>query len=261
MREKGQTEVEKTLKTPVFSRGVEILTEKIQFLYGHSHELRCKILENHLGGYATEIKNTYTNRSPLGHYFLLPNEIFTLGLNPGELSVYTYLISCEDRKTHQCWPSIGRISQHTGMSASTVAKYLRQLEDKRLIDVEPTKVQTKDGKIRNGTLIFTIRPIQEAVNYKLERELAGLPEPKRPRKGDKTQTRPCVALCAILGARWGNDTSETGYPPCWSRVGQLWASLAKPGQPRFENSPAFSRRGKVGRETEQKREKPVCDPV
>ena len=32
MREKGQTEVAKTLETPVFSRGIEILTEKIQFL-------------------------------------------------------------------------------------------------------------------------------------------------------------------------------------------------------------------------------------
>ena len=30
MREKGQTEVAKTLETPVFSRGREILTEKIQ---------------------------------------------------------------------------------------------------------------------------------------------------------------------------------------------------------------------------------------
>lgn len=29
MREKGQTEVAKTLETPVFSRGIEILTEKI----------------------------------------------------------------------------------------------------------------------------------------------------------------------------------------------------------------------------------------
>lgn len=31
MREKGQTEVAKTLGTPVFSRGIEILTEKIKF--------------------------------------------------------------------------------------------------------------------------------------------------------------------------------------------------------------------------------------
>ena len=31
MREKGQTEVAKTLETPVFSRGIEILTEKSKF--------------------------------------------------------------------------------------------------------------------------------------------------------------------------------------------------------------------------------------
>ncbi|MFR6278655.1 MAG: helix-turn-helix domain-containing protein [Acutalibacter sp.] len=135
-----------------------------------------------MGGNATEIKNTYTNRSPLGHYFLLPNEIFTQGLIPGKLSVYAYLIFCEDRKTHQCWPSIGRISQHTGMSANTVAKYVRQLGEKCLIDVEPTKVRTKTGEVRNGTLRFTIRPIQEAVNYKLEKDLAAMPDPKRTKK-------------------------------------------------------------------------------
>ena len=119
--------------------------------------------------------------SPLGRYFLLPNEIFTLGLTPGELSVYAYLIFCEDRETHQCWPSIGRICQHTGMSANTVAKYIRQLEERQLIDVEPTKVRTKSGEVRNGTLQFTVRPIQEAVNYHLERQLAGLP-PRKSRK-------------------------------------------------------------------------------
>ena len=139
-------------------------------------------MKNHQGGNATEFENTYTKRSPLGHYFLLPNEIFTLGFSPGEMTAYAYLIFCEDRKTHQCWPSIGRISQHTGMSANTVAKHIRQLEEKRLIDVEPTKVRTKTGEVRNGTLLFTIRPIQEAVNYKLERDLAVLPGQKRSKK-------------------------------------------------------------------------------
>jgi len=139
-------------------------------------------LKNHRGGNATEIKNTYTKRSPLGHYFLLPNGIFTLGLSPGELSVYAYLMFCEDRETHQCWPSIGRICQHTGMSANTVAKYIKQLEEKRLIDTEPTKVKTKAGLVQNGNLLYTIRPIQEAVNYRLEKDLSSLPEPKRSRK-------------------------------------------------------------------------------
>ena len=32
MREKGQTEAAKTLETPVFSRGIEILTEKEKFV-------------------------------------------------------------------------------------------------------------------------------------------------------------------------------------------------------------------------------------
>ena len=139
-------------------------------------------MKNHRGGNATEFQNTYTKRSPLGHYFLLPNEIFTLGLTPGELSIYAYLMFCEDRETHQYWPSIGKICQHTGMSANTVAKYIRQLEEKQLINVEPTKVRTKEGMVRNGTLQFTIRPIQEAVNYKLEKDLSALPNPKRTRK-------------------------------------------------------------------------------
>ena len=143
---------------------------------------RSRIVKNHQGGNATEIGNTYTNRSPLGHYFLLPNEIFTLGLTPGELSVYAYLMFCEDRETHQCWPSIGKICQHTGMSANTVAKYIKQLEERQLIDVEPTKVRMKSGEVRNGTLQFTIRPIQEAVNYHLERQLAGLPQKKHTKK-------------------------------------------------------------------------------
>ena len=40
-----------------------------------------------------------------GTYFSLPDEIFLLGLNAGELAVYSYLKRCEDRKTHQCWPN------------------------------------------------------------------------------------------------------------------------------------------------------------
>lgn len=46
MREKGQTEVAKTLETPVFSRGIEILTEKGEFFIaflrpGKGEKHRC----------------------------------------------------------------------------------------------------------------------------------------------------------------------------------------------------------------------------
>ena len=42
MREKGQTEVAKTLETPVFSRGIEILTEKYQFFIIPTKDIRDK---------------------------------------------------------------------------------------------------------------------------------------------------------------------------------------------------------------------------
>ena len=118
----------------------------------------------------------------MGHYFLLPNEIFTLGLSPGELSVYAYLIFCEDRETHLCYPSFRKIGERTGMSPNTVRKYITQLKDKRLIETLPTTVWTLDGTARNGTLLYTILPIHEAVNYCLERQLAGMPVRKPGRK-------------------------------------------------------------------------------
>ena len=40
MREKGQTEVAKTLETPVFSRGIEILTEKVIFYVRFNKEFQ-----------------------------------------------------------------------------------------------------------------------------------------------------------------------------------------------------------------------------
>ena len=34
----------------------------------------------------------YTSREPIKNYFPLPNEVFALGLSPGALAVYSYLM-------------------------------------------------------------------------------------------------------------------------------------------------------------------------
>lgn len=44
------------------------------------------------------------------------------------------------------------------------------------IATEFTKVKTKSGLMRNENLLYTICPVQEKVNYKLEGDLATLPE-------------------------------------------------------------------------------------
>ena len=116
----------------------------------------------------------YSKYSGLGNFFSLPNEIFQLGLNAGELAVYSFLKRCENRKTHQCWPGIKTIGQAVGMSENTVRKYIRQLEERGLIATDPTEVITKAGEKRNGNLLFTLRPIGEVIDEHYASQLAEL---------------------------------------------------------------------------------------
>ena len=109
---------------------------------------------------------------PLKNTFPFPNEIFILGLSPGELAVYSYLLCCENRNTYQCWPSYKTIGRAVRMSANTVRKYVCELEERQLISTENTSVTTKAGLKRNGNLLYTIRPIQLALNQFYEQQLA-----------------------------------------------------------------------------------------
>ena len=108
------------------------------------------------------------------NYFPLPNAIFSLGLLPGEIAVYSYLLYCEDRKTYQCYPSYRTIGNAVGMSQNTVQKYVSGLLEKGLINTENTCIVTKTGLKRNGSLLYTIRPIQEAVDLYHQRQLQKL---------------------------------------------------------------------------------------
>ena len=75
--------------------------------------------------------------------FFLPNELFQLGLDYGELAVYSFLKRCENRK-------------------------------RGLITAEPTEVITKTGEKRNGNLLFTLRPIREVIDEHYASQLAEL---------------------------------------------------------------------------------------
>ncbi len=116
--------------------------------------------------------NRYPKRDAVKNYFPLPNEIFSLELSAGEIAVYAYLMYCEDRKTFQCHPSYKTIGNAVRLSKNTVKKHIDGLVAKQLITTEPTSVYTRKGQKHNGTLLYTIRPIQEAVNHYYERQLA-----------------------------------------------------------------------------------------
>ena len=131
----------------------------------------------------------WPKRDPVKNYFQLPNEIFLLGLSPGALAVYSYLLCCENRYTYQCWPSYKTIGRAVRMSANTVHKYVCELEDRQLISTENTTVTTKVGLKRNGNLLYTIRPIQLALDQFYEQQLAQM---------DTTAERQQVATALAL---------------------------------------------------------------
>lgn len=101
--------------------------------------------------------------APVKNYYPVPKVICQLGLSPGEIAVYSFLLFCEDRKTYQCYPSYRTIGEAVGMSRNTVCKYVRSLEEKGLIRTERTTVTLKDGRERNGSLLYTILPVEQVL--------------------------------------------------------------------------------------------------
>ena len=102
----------------------------------------------------------------------LPNEIYSLGLSAGAIAVYGFLMRIENRQTYQCTASYRTIGHATGMSVNTVRKYVVELEERGLITTERTTVTTRDGRILNGCLRYTILPIQQVVEAYHQRQLA-----------------------------------------------------------------------------------------
>ncbi len=138
--------------------------------------------------------NRYPKRDPIKDYFPLPNEVFYLGLSYGEIAVYSYLLYRENRKNFQCHPSYKTIGKALRMSRNTVCKYIRQLEEKELIVTEPTSIHTSKGEKRNGNLLYTILPIEQAKKYFYDCQLENLErivaENKRRKRIEKLNLEP-----------------------------------------------------------------------
>lgn len=97
------------------------------------------------------------------NYFPLPNCIYQLGLSAGAIAVYGYLLYIENRETYQCHASYATIGNAVGMSRNTVRKYVQELERRGLVFTERTMIVTRDGRTQNGSLLYTILPIQLVV--------------------------------------------------------------------------------------------------
>ena len=95
------------------------------------------------------------------NFFSLPNELFFMNIGHGAITVYAYLLYCEDRRTHQCHPSYRTISAAVHLTVSTVMKHITKLADRQFITIENTSYIDKHGMKQNGNNLYTILPIQD----------------------------------------------------------------------------------------------------
>ena len=103
--------------------------------------------------------------------FPVPNELLDFDLPAGAVAVYLYLLRHANRKTNRCHPSEATITKKLHLSRNTVAKHVRLLEERGLIRTERTSIITQDGRKQNGSLLYTILPIQFSIDQFYQRQM------------------------------------------------------------------------------------------
>ena len=103
--------------------------------------------------------------------FPVPNELLDFDLPGGSIAVYIFLLRHADRRTGQCHPSTATMAKNLHYCRNTVASYVRLLEERGLIVTERTSIITQDGRKQNGSLLYTILPIQFSIDQFYQRQL------------------------------------------------------------------------------------------
>ena len=103
--------------------------------------------------------------------FPVSNELLDFDLPAGAVAVYIYLLRHANRKTNRCHPSEATIAKKLHLSRNTVAKHVRLLEERGFIVTEYTSIITKQGVKQNGSLLYTILPIQFSIDLFYQRQM------------------------------------------------------------------------------------------
>ena len=142
-----------------------------------------------MGGGAHEGRCHYMRRTkpPVGwehvkNCFPVPNELLDFDLPGGSIAVYIFLLRHADRRTGQCHPSTATMAKNLHYCRNTVASYVRLLEERGLIVTEHTKIITKNGIKKNGSLLYTIIPLQKVMEQHYEQQFNALERTTERRK-------------------------------------------------------------------------------
>ena len=130
--------------------------------------------------------------------FPVPNELLDFDLPAGAVAVYICLLRHANRKTNQCHPSEATIAKKLHLSRNTVAKHVRLLEERGFIVTEYTSIIMRDGRKQNGSLLYTILPIQFSIDLFYQRQMDAVDSAAQRSLG--TATRMSASLFRRLSA-------------------------------------------------------------
>ena len=99
-------------------------------------------------------------KKPTKNFYMMPNDIFSLGLDPFGFMILSYLVRRMNSDS-ECWPSFKIMSMDLGISVSTLEDRIAKLEKRKLISV---RKYTGSGKHRNN--VYTIYSLENPEIYR-----------------------------------------------------------------------------------------------
>ena len=157
-----------------------------------------------------------------GNFFTLPDEVFYLAWATGRSRCTPTCSAVRTAAPHQCHPSYNTIAAATGLAVNTVMKHIRELADRQFVAVERTSYLDRRGMKWNGNNLYTILPIQQAVDGSYRRQLAELElsaERRRVVSPPAGAGRPRVTACGPL---CGPMTGGAGPLPLPGPFRTIW---------------------------------------
>ena len=99
-------------------------------------------------------------KKPTKNFYMMPNEVFSLGLDPYEFMILSYLVRRMNSDS-ECWPSFKTMSKDLGISISTLEDRVAKMGKRGLISVGK---HTSNGTYRNN--VYTIYSLENPEIYR-----------------------------------------------------------------------------------------------
>ena len=99
-------------------------------------------------------------KKPTKNFYMMPNDVFSLNLDPFEFMILSYLVRRMNGDS-ECWPSFKTMSMDLGISVSTLEDRIAKLEQRKLISV-----RKYNGSEKHRNNVYTLWSLENPEVYR-----------------------------------------------------------------------------------------------